>query len=714
MTDHFADLPWFLKEFVYNNKWGSFREIQTRAFDIFKGCDDHILISAGTSSGKTEAAMFPVITSLYTNPPEGIGAMYIGPLKALIDDQFERMEPILKDSYINITGWHGEASRTKKDALLEFPSGILQITPESLQNLIADDPTRIKRLFSELRFIIIDEVHAFMNSERGLQLLCCLQRLEVLAGCDPRRIGLSATIADVDAAADWLTADTGRRTNIVCDPRSGDRVVDIRYHRIPGPENDGTDRKRAITRYYKDLYNLVKDRNCIIFVNSRSDAETAGRSLRKVGEVYGDRDFIHVHHGSISKEYRKIAEEALKDPSKKSAVVATVTLELGIDVGGLDSVVQIEPPYTCSSLVQRMGRSGRRGGSQVMTVMCLEDPERWWTDVEGVNMDLVKAVAMAELSVQEGWTECPRTPQLPYGLLYHQTMEYMKSGAGTRFSMLVSDVLSMHPFRNITKDDYKTLLRHMLSIEHLERMSDGTLLIGSKGERAVFNRDFCSVFTVKKEIEVVCNGKTIGSIQDMPEIGEPIQLAGHVWEVTGIKAKEMTVEVKESDGTACNPWRSGTPPIDTVVVRRMLEILTSDRQYDFLDDAAKERLEDSRGVAKYLRTTSLITETDDGAIRIHPWLGTVQFDTLRRIIRTIDGVSSMSFFSPYYIDVRGNITEDELISGIEEFLENGDRFLLIEQNDKLRFGKFDAYVPDELLMKAFVEDRLDCNFDLDI
>ena len=119
-------------------------------------------------------------------------------------------------------------------------------------------------------------------------------------------------------------------------------------------------------------------------------------------------------------------------------------------------------------------------------------------------------------------------------------------------------------------------------------------------------------------------------------------------------------------------------------------------------------------MAKYLGTTTLVTETDDGALRIHPWLGTVQFDTLRRIIRTIDGVSSMSYFSPYYIDVRGDITEDELISGIEAFLEDGDRFLLIEQNDKLRFGKFDAYVPDELLMKAFVEDRLDYDFNLDI
>lgn len=714
MTDYFSELPWFLREYVYNSGWPSFREIQTRAFDVFRSGDEHILISAGTSSGKTEAAMFPVITSLYNNPPEGIGAMYIGPLKALIDDQFQRMDPILKDSGIRITGWHGDASRTAKESLLEFPSGILQITPESLQNLISDDPSRIKRLFSELRFIIIDEVHAFMDSERGSQLLCCLQRLEVLAGCDPRRIGLSATISDPESAGQWLTADTGRHTRVIRDPRTNDRNVRIRLYRIPGKENDDTGRKREITRYYKDLYNLISGRNCIVFVNSRSDAETAGRSLMKVAEVYNRGDNVHVHHGSISKEFRKTAEDALKNPMTKDTVVATVTLELGIDVGGLDAVIQIEPPYTCSSLVQRMGRSGRRGGVQEMTIMCLEDPARWWTDVEGINMELLKAISMVELSVGDGWTESPEPESLPYGLLYHQTMEYMKSGVGARFGVLVSDVLSMHPFKDISKEDYRDLLRYMVSQGQLERMEDGTLLIGSRGEKTVFNRDFCSVFTVKKEIEVHCDGKTIGSIQDMPDVGEPIQLAGHVWEVVGVKAKEMTIDVIESDGTACNPWRSGTPPVDTRIMRGILEILRSDREYPYIDEASAARLEECRVMARANGLTSLFSENDDGSIRIRPWLGTVQFDTLRRIVRNIDGVTSVYAFQPYFMDVRGDVSEDDVIDGIESFLSGSDPRYLISENDRLRFGKYDKFVPDHLLAKSFVKDRLDLDFDLDV
>lgn len=713
MTDHFSEMPWFLKEYIHGCRWDSFRDIQTRTFDVFRGCDDHILISAGTSSGKTEAAMFPVISSLYNHPARTVGAMYIGPLKALIDDQFLRMGPVLGESGIRITGWHGDASKIMKDRLVEEPSGILQITPESLQNLLCDRPEEMRRLFGELRFIVIDEVHAFMDSERGMQLQCCLQRLELLSGCDPRRIGLSATVSDPDGAARWLSGDTGRRTSVVSDPSSGNRVVRIVHDRIPDvSEGDGTERKRAITRHYRQLYDEIRGKDCIVFVNSRSDAETVGRSLRIVAERHGQKDGIYVHHGSVSREFRKDAEDSLRDPSRKTAVVSTITLELGIDIGGLDKVVQIEPPLTCSSMVQRMGRSGRRGGAQDMTLVCLEDDRDWWSKVEGVNMDLVKAIAMTELVRDEGFTERPRETTLPYGLLYHQTMEYLRTGIGARFGDLVSDVLSMVPFRNITRDDYKVLLRHMVSLEHMTRMQDGTLLIGPKGERIAFDRDFCSVFSVRKEIDVVCDGRTVGSIQELPSVGEPIQLAGHVWEVVRIREGDTVIDVVESDGSACNPWRSGTPGTDTRVMRMMRRVLDSDDDYPYIDGSARSRLVQCRAFARAEGMMDL-TVRKKGLIRLYPWVGTVQLETLRRIVRTMDGVDSVYTFYPYFIDVRTTMSEDELLSGIRGFLDDPDGFSLVMDDDRLRYGKYDAYVPDVLLMKAFVADRLDWDFDLE-
>ncbi len=279
MSDLFSDLPWFLQEYIHENRWDSFRNIQLETYDLFVTTGSHILISAGTSSGKTEAAMFPIIASLHNDEPKGFGALYIGPLKALIDDQFERLGPILKDSNIQVTEWHGDVNNQKKKNSLDNPSGILQITPESLQNIVTNKPERLGQLFSQLRFVVIDEVHAFMTSDRGLQLLCCLERIERITGCKPRRLGLSATISDPMPVCEWLSANTGVKTEVVSDTTSGDREIEIRYNIFPEEdEDDPLQRKIAVLNYYQELYNDTKGRSCIVFANSRDSAEKTALS----------------------------------------------------------------------------------------------------------------------------------------------------------------------------------------------------------------------------------------------------------------------------------------------------------------------------------------------------------------------------------------------------------------------------------------------------
>ncbi len=713
MSDYFDKLPWFVKEYIHTCRWSGFRAIQNQTFEAFYSTDDHILISAGTSSGKTEAAMFPVIGSLYNNPPESIGALYIGPLKALIDDQFQRMGPLLGESELRITGWHGDINNNSKVKLINDPQGILQITPESLQNILSYTPEDIERLFHDLRFIIIDEVHAFMDSDRGLQLLCCLQRLEVLAHCEPRRIGLSATISDREDAAQWLAADTGRHVSIVYDDASNERNIRIRYNHFPKGDaaSDSVERKKAVTSYYLDLFRETHGYNCIVFTNSRQDAEMAAKSLRIVAEKKGYANEVSIHHGSISKELRKIAEDRLKNPSIKSTTVATVTLELGIDVGDLDRIIQIDAPFTCSGLVQRMGRSGRRGNGQDLIIMCNEDEEEWWSTIDGVSRSLVKAVAMSELVLKEGWTEPPENNSMPFGLLYHQTMEYLRAGVGCKFSTLVSDVLTMYPFREISKEQYKLLVKHLVNLKHLEIMSDQTILIGPEAERYVFSRDFCSIFSTKKEIIVKCDGKLVGSIQNLPQVGELIQLAGRVWTVVKVSDNKSTIEVEECDGEACNPWRSGTPPTHTRIMQKMLEVLSSDDDYPYLDDAAKERLSESRDVARSIGMTAMFSERK-GGYRMYPWLGTRQFDTLRRILQKVIGTDSIRAFQPYYIDIRTKLSEDQILKRVMNYIEDEKPLSLAYDEDVLRYGKYDRFIPESLLIREFAADRLD--FDLEL
>ena len=702
MSD-FSDLPMFLKEYIHENRWDSFRDVQVRTFAAFRENDDHIIISSATSSGKTEAALFPVISSLYQDPPKGVGALYIGPLKALIDDQFERMIPMLEKSDIRVTGWHGDIGSSAKKRLMDRPEGILQITPESLQNIIVNHRDSLKGLFGDLRFVIIDEIHSFIPSPRGSQILCCLETVERICGCSPRRIGLSATISDKRSAERWITANTGRGVTTVDDIGRRDFDIDVKYNRFPLPSEEDPDaRKRALTVYYEGMFEDVKGKDCIIFTNSRLSAERTARSLGIVAKKYGSSGMVSVHHGSISKEFRKDAEGRMKDRYHRTVTVATSSLELGIDVGTTERIVQVDPPLTCMSMLQRMGRSGRRGGKQKMTILCNDDDERPWKEVLGVSMNLIKTIAVVELA-SEGWSEPLSDERIPYGLLFHQTLEYMAGGTGCRFSDLKRDVLSMYPFRDISGDDYKGLLRHMAATGILWRMDDGTLLIGRNGEHLVFDHDFCSVFDVRPEIGVFFEGRPLGSVQESPEIGEYIQLAGRVWEVVGISRDGMRADVRPSDEGTCSPWKSDMPYTDDRIMEKMYDILSSDTGYDYLDDRANSCLERSRSEFRRSGMDHLFTVTEWG-IRICPWKGTKGFDTLRRAILS-RGIGRVYARMPYHIDVYTDRpgTVERIVNGP---IENRKAESLILPDENICRGKFDQYLPRELLVRSYIANRL--------
>ena len=212
----------FIREFIYRNSWESLRAIQVAAGDAIFHTDANLLLSASTASGKTEAAFFPILTLFLEDPPRSVGALYIGPLKALINDQFQRLDDLCREAEIPVWHWHGDVAQSHKNRLLRHPSGILQITPESLEALMLHRHADIARLFGDLRFIVIDEVHSLMRGDRGGQTLCLIERLSRLSGASPRRIGLSATIGDPERTGEFLAAGTGRPTVI---PRIESRGV---------------------------------------------------------------------------------------------------------------------------------------------------------------------------------------------------------------------------------------------------------------------------------------------------------------------------------------------------------------------------------------------------------------------------------------------------------------------------------------------------------
>ena len=713
MTDYFAGLPYFLKEYIHTSRWTEFRDIQLRAFEVLLGSEDHLLLSSGTSSGKTEAAMFPVIASLYDDPPKSVGALYISPLKALIDDQYGRLALVLRDSGIRLTSWHGEAETGMKDGLRREPSGILQITPESLQGLVYGDKDEAKRLFGDLRFIIIDEVHSFMDSDRGIQLLCCLERLQRVTGVCARRIGLSATLSDLSTAESWLSSSTGIPTVSEVCPSEQKREVRILYSRIPAEDFDdgSTARKLAVGRMYMRMFHETEGRSSIVFVNSRITAERTGRSLTKMAERMGSKMRVFVHHGSVSKESRKAAEEYLKGGHSDVTTVATSTLELGVDIGSLDTVVQIGPPHSCSSLLQRMGRSGRRGGSQSLVLFCNDDAQMWWSDVCGVSVNLIRSIAMVELAVKEGWVEPPNIVKRPYGILLQQTLAYLRESVGARFTELCDEVLSLYPFREIPQEDYRTLVKHMVGRELLTYLNDGTLVLGPAGERIAFGKGFPVVFAGSKDIEIRFDGKPIGTVQKIPEIGGNILLSGRVWAIKSVSPDGTIADVVESEGDTDTSWKSGSPEYHRNVLRKMREILLSDEQYDYVDEDGLRRLNESRKAAKEAGMDRLLTNVGD-FMRITPWIGSRQYDTMYRMLRAMPGVGVVRHLEPYIIDVRDDGSYSDLLSSLKQYSHNFDLVELVNYKDDLIVGKYDEFVPEVLLMKEFAADRLDSGFDL--
>ena len=213
----FSRFPTFIREYIYASGWEELRQTQLDAARVIFEGEDNLLLSSSTASGKTEAVFFPILSELCALPlsNDGVKVLYIAPLKSLINDQFGRMDALLDQSGIPVCHWHGDVGSSQKTKLLKNPEGILQITPESLESMLVNRPNDIPRLFSTLRYVVVDEVHTMIGTDRGNQVICLLARISRLAGCRPRRIGLSATIGDLKSAADWLADGSGRKGRVL-------------------------------------------------------------------------------------------------------------------------------------------------------------------------------------------------------------------------------------------------------------------------------------------------------------------------------------------------------------------------------------------------------------------------------------------------------------------------------------------------------------------
>ena len=722
--DVFNRLAPFIQDFIYQNKWEELRGNQVAACEVIFDSNDNLLLSSGTASGKTEAAFLPVLTELYNKPSNSVGVMYISPLKALINDQFKRLEQLLLDSNIPVTKWHGDSSLSQKNKLIKNPEGLIQITPESLESLITNKRGACLSMFSDLRFVIIDEVHYFMRDVRGLQLLCVLERLKQLTGVNPRRIGLSATLGDVSLAKNWLNTGTDR----VCAApivEEGKKRVRLHVERFVNyaeerdlVEKDESGNLVSVNsgdignrEQYEYLFKQTLDKKTIIFANSREEIEFIMANLREIALKNKAPDVYRVHHGNVSALLRENTEDEMKSADEKIVTGATVTLELGIDIGSLDQAVQVGAPIDVSSFVQRLGRCGRRGQIPQLLFTFVESIKINSADILGpINWEFIRTVAIIELYLKDHWME-PIPPQgHPYNLLYHQTMSILKSNGEMSPASLAQSILSLGSFKNISKEDYKQLLSYMIHIEHLQRTELGGLIIGREGEKIVNSHKFLTVFPTPEYLLVKDENRTIGTVDTVYPVGVRFALAGMTWETVDVNEKAKVIFVKRVPGISVVDWFADLKAeLHTILVRKICSVLKTNETYPYLSERCKDRLSEIQYIARNSGILdNLVTPLSEKKYAIFPWVGTRQLMTLNYALRYRKIKSKLPLITSVYLEVIYDGTKEELEDIIKDIIHSDLNLYDLPLPDKVQIsGKYNEFIPLDLLRKQFIEDYLD-------
>ena len=720
----------FIQDYIYRSGWAALRGVQKAAGEAIFGTRDNVLLTASTASGKTEAAFFPILTLMDEDPPKSVGALYIAPLKALINDQFGRLTELCEEAGIPVTRWHGDVPQSQKRKLLRKPAGILQITPESLESLMINKHMEIPSLFSDLRFIVIDEIHSLLRGDRGMQTFCLIERLCKTAGCSPRRVGLSATIGEPEAAGRFLAAGSGRPTVIPgfdggkevwrlsmehffkTEPQAGEEQADVPDLPALEPPTDAAPKAADPGLGY--IFEHTRGKKCLIFTNSREECEAVCQSLRQYCEANHEPDRFLIHHGNLSASYRESAEAEMKDNDSLLSVCATATLELGIDVGKLERAFQIDAPFTVSGFLQRMGRTGRRGNPSEMWFVMREDhPEPRAMLPDMIPWYLIQGIALVQLYIEERFVEPPRTGRLPYSLLYHQTMSTLASCGEMTPGELASRVLPLHCFHRVSQEDYRLLLRHLIEIDHLSRTENGGLIVGLAGERVVNNYKFYAVFQENVEYSVRSGPEELGTIVKPPPVGDKIAIAGRVWVVEEVDHKRREVYCTLVKGNIPAYFGDVAGDIHTRVLERMYGVLREEKSYPYLMRHAVCRLREARDT--FLKAGiegRPLVHLGGNMWALFPWLGSYAFLALERFLKVRCGerlgLKGLNPSRPYYLQFTMKVSETEFYRIVAEEAEKDfDPMELVYPKEVPVFEKYDEYLPAELIRKGFALGVLD-------
>lgn len=713
-----------IQRWIWSETWQELREIQEHAIPLVLEAKRDVILAAATAGGKTEAAFFPVLTRLLKDTDRKGVVIYVSPLKALINDQWSRLSKLCETLDIAVHPWHGDVSATKKQRFFKKPSGIVLITPESLESLLVNHGHGLGALVMELRYVVIDELHAFIGTERGKQLQSLLHRLEVVTKRHIPRIGLSATLGDMRLAAEFLRPGAGDDVELVISNESGQelKLIVMGYVDSPPPlsekaalasEKEGKPVeledlvKGGELAVSEDLFGVLRGTNNLIFPNSRNKVELYADLLRRKCERMGLPNEFWPHHGNLSKEIREETEAALKKGDRPTSAICTTTLELGIDIGAVVSVAQIGPPPSVASLRQRLGRSGRRGDAAILRSYCIEDEADAQSPLsDQLREGLVQTVALIRLLVAR-WYEPPRINGLDLSTLIQQLLSLIAQYGGITAQRAWDILCAAGPFSALPKASFIELLKALGERDVLIQTDEGLLLHGGLGEKLVNHYTFYAAFTTEEEYSIVTQGRTLGSVPISQCLEEEsyIVFAGRRWRVVSVDGQQKVITVV--------PAPAGRPPtfggsaglVHDRVRQEMLSVYQEADRPVFLDKTAQKLLSEARKAFDRHGLDDQRIVHVGANVHLFPWRGDVVHNTLalllkRRNLQAENEGMSVVVFSverDRIIDIIGELAEDTLLSDIQ---------LAASVRTKMR-EKWDWLLTERLLCADYAASVLD-------
>lgn len=624
-----------IQYWIWGKGWDALKDAQEQAIPTLIKGDRDVIISAATAAGKTEAAFLPILSRLLDQELNHATVLYVSPLKALINDQWGRLDSLCEHLDIPTTPWHGDISSGKKTKFFKNPRGIVLITPESLEALFVNRGHQISGLFANLQFVVIDEMHSFIDVERGKQLQSLLCRLEMSTGRWVPRVGLSATLGDMSLAAKFLRPDNAEAVLLIESKVAG-QTLGIRLYGIEelapttweaeaGQDEDyGEVAGGGIHRVAEMLFDTLRGTNNLVFPNRRSLVETVTDLLRRRCEQEGIPNEFWPHHGSLAKSVREETEEALKRGGHAATAICTSTLEMGIDIGSVKTVAQIGPPPSVASLRQRMGRSGRLPGEPAIlrAYEVIEALDANLELVQGLRQELVRAIASIQLMLEK-WCEPPREDSMHASTFVQQVLSLIAERGGAKATDLWNTLVEKGPFKAISRSSFVAILRELGEREILIQEASGLLLHGAVGEKLVNHYTFYAAFASPEEFRVVCEGRAIGnlSITNVLAKNSRIILAGRRWRVIEAYLSEKAVVVQPDPGGKPPAFDSGTATVHDRVRQQMRSVLSGNEPIKFLDLVAGKALDSARRVYRESHLEDRYVVQDGSTTYLFTWMG---------------------------------------------------------------------------------------------